>query len=147
MVQKMIVWDISTLGTAMDSFTGSVKLYNLKPSSKVNTQNFKFDTILDLTSGEDYGVELESVSFMGKTFDESVKIINDFISLVYNPNINFTGITINNKQNLSNTFPFIVTPSKQTYEISKKFSALQVLQDVSEYINYRRFFNNIKLNN
>jgi hypothetical protein len=147
MVQKMIVWDISTLGAAMDSFTGSVKLYNLKPSSKVNTQNFKFDTILDLTSGEDYGVELESVSFMAKTLDESVKIINDFISLVYNPNINFTGITINNKQNLSNAFPFVVTPSKQTYEIGKKFSPLTVLQDVSEYINYRRFYNNIKLNN
>jgi hypothetical protein len=147
LVQKMIVWDISTLNTTSDSFTGSIKLYNLKPSSKVNTQNFKFDTILDLTSGEDYGVELESVSFIGKTFVESVKIINDFISLVYNPNITFTGITINNKQNLTNSFPFVVTPSKQTYETGKKFTPSTALPDVLEYINYRRFYNKIKLNN
>lgn len=147
MVQKMIVWDITTLNSSADSFTGSVKLYNLKPSSKVNTQNFKFDTILDLTSGEDYGAELESVSFMGKPFTECVKIINDFISLVYSPNILFTGITVNNIQNLRNAFPFIVTPSKQTYETGKKFSPSTALPDVLEYINYRRFYNNIKLNN
>jgi hypothetical protein len=147
LVQKMIVWDIITLGTSADSFTGSVKLYNLKPSSKVNTQNFKFDTILDLNSGEDYGAELESVSFINKTFIESVKIINDFISKIYNPSILFTGITINNPQNLGGAFPFIVTPSKQTYEVGKKFSPSNLLNEISEYINYRRFYNKINLNN
>jgi hypothetical protein len=120
LVKKMIVWDISTLSSS-SNFTGSVKLYNLKPSPKVNTDNFKFDTILNLTSGEDYGVELESVSFIGKSFQESVKTINDFISKVFNPNVNFTGITLNNPKNLSDQFPFIVTPSKQTYETGKKF--------------------------
>jgi hypothetical protein len=146
LVQKMVVWDISTLNSS-SNFSGSVKLFNLKPSTKVNTQNFKFDTILNLNSGEDFGVELESVSFMGKTFIESVKIINDFISLVYDPNVTFTGITINNQQNLTNTFPLVVTPSKQTYETGKKFSPTNALPDVLEYINYRRFYNNIKLNN
>jgi hypothetical protein len=128
-------------------FTGSIKLYNLKPSAKVNTENFKYDTILNLTSGEDYGAELESVSFMGKSFIESVKIINDFISKIFNPNVTFTGITINNPQNITDQFPFVVTPSKQTYEISKKFSPTNFLGEIMEYINYKRFFDNIKLNN
>ena len=46
--------------------------------TELNTQNFKFDTILNLNSGEDYGVELESVSFSASSLEESVKIINDF---------------------------------------------------------------------
>jgi len=146
LVKKMIVWDISTLNST-SNFTGSVKLYNLKPSAKVNTDNFKFDTILNLTSGEDYGVELESVSFMGKSFQESVKTINDFISKVFDPNVNFTGITINNPKNLSDQFPLIVTPSKQTYETGKKFSPTNVLGEILEYVNYKRFYNHIKLNN
>lgn len=146
LVKKMIVWDISTLSSS-SNFTGSVKLYNLKPSPKVNTDNFKFDTILNLTSGEDYGVELESVSFIGKSFQESVKTINDFISKVFNPNVNFTGITLNNPKNLSDQFPFIVTPSKQTYETGKKFSPTNALGEILEYVNYKRFYNNIKLNN
>ena len=147
LVKKMIVWDISTLGTSADAFTGSVKLYNLKPSTKVNTENFKFDTILNLTSGDDYGVELESVSFMGKSFQESIKIINDFISKIFDPNVTFTGITINSQLNIINQFPFVVTPSKQTYETGKKFSPSNALTDVLEYVNYKRFYNNIKLNN
>jgi len=147
LVKKMIVWDISTLNSSADAFTGSVKLYNLKPSAKINTENFKYDTILNLTSGEDYGVELESVSFMGKTFTDSVKTINDFISKVFDPNVTFTGITINNPQNFGGQFPFVVTPSKQTYEIGKKFAPTSALGEILEYINYKRFFNNIKLNN
>ena len=147
LVKKMIVWDISTLNSSANAFTGSVKLYNLKPSAKVNTDNFKFDTILNLTSGEDYGVELESVSFMGITYQESVKTINDFISKVFDPNVNFTGITINNPKNLSDQFPFIVTPSKQTYETGKKFSPTNALGEILEYVNYKRFYNKVKLNN
>ena len=147
LVKKMIVWDIANLDNTMSIFTGSVKLYNLKGSAKVNTENFKYDTILNLTSGEDYGVELESVSFMGKSFQESIKIINDFISKIFDPNVSFTGITINNPQNISNAFPFVVTPSKQTYDTGKKFTPTNALGDMVEYVNYKRFFNKIKLNN
>jgi hypothetical protein len=147
LVKKMIVWDVVTLGTSADIFTGSVKLYNLKPSAKVNTENFKFDTILNLNSGDDYGVELESVSFIGKSFQESIKTINVFISKIFDPNVTFTGITINSQLNITDQFPFVVTPSKQTYETGKKFSPSNALGDVLEYINYKRFYNNIKLNN
>jgi hypothetical protein len=147
LVQKMIVWDVTNLENLANKFTGSVKLYNLKPSSKVNTQNFKFDTILDLTIGEDYSTELESVSFMAKSLEESIKIINDFISKVYNPTYLYTGITINNPQNLTGTLPLVVTPSKQTYEVGKKFKPSSVIDDIVEYVNYRNFYNKINLNN
>jgi hypothetical protein len=147
LVKKMIVWDIINLDNSTGNFTGSVKLYNLKPSAKVNTDNFKFDTILDLEVGDDHGVEVESVSFMGKSFNESVKVINDFISKVFDPNVNFTGITINNPKNLTDQFPFIVTPSDQTYLTGKKFSPTNELGEILEYINYKKFYNNIKLNN
>jgi hypothetical protein len=146
LVKKMIVWDISTLSST-SNFSGSVKLYNLKPSEKVNTDNFKFDTILNLEIGDDQGVDIESVSFMGKSFQESVKIINDFISKVFNPNVNFTGITINNPKNLSDQFPFVVTPSDQTYLEGNKFDPTNALGEILEYVNYKRFYNNIKLNN
>lgn len=147
LVQKMIVWDVTNLDNAANKFRGSAKLYNLKPSSKVNTQNFKFDTILNLNSGEDYGVELESVSFSTSSLEESVKIINDFISKVYNPTVLYTGITINNPQNLTGTLPLVVTPSKQTYEVGKKFKPSAILEDILEYVNYRSFYNKINLNN
>jgi hypothetical protein len=143
----MIVWDIINLENSANKFTGSAKLYNLKASSKVNTQNFKFDTILDLNSGEDYGVELESVSFSMTSLEESIKIINDFISKVYNPTYLYTGITINNPQNSTGTLPLVVTPSKQTYEVGKKFKPSSVIDDIVEYVNYRSFYNKINLNN
>ena len=130
----------------MNVFNGSVELFNIKPSSKVNTQNFKFDTISNLQVGDDYGVPIEGVSFIQKTSEEVILIINNFISHVFNPNILFTGITINNPTNINNQFPLIVTPSKQTYEMGSKFSALTA-DDIVEYINYRNFFSNIKLNN
>ena len=91
----------------------------------------------------------ESIDFFGKTFDEVIIIINSFISQIFNPNILFTGLTINNPENMSSTniFPFIVTPSKQTYEIGKKFLPDSLVNDVLEYVNYRRFYHAINLNN
>jgi hypothetical protein len=40
-----------------------------------------------------------------------------------------------------------VTPSKQTYEIGKKFLPNSLSVDVLEYVNYRRFYHAINLNN
>jgi len=147
LVQKMIVWDVTNLENLVNKFSGSVKLYNLKPGPKTNTQNFKFDTILDLSIGEDYGTEIESLNFTAEPLEKCVKLINDFISKVYNPSILFTGITINNSQNLGGSLPFVVTPSKQTYEVGKKFKPSTIVDDIAEYVNYRSFYNKINLNN
>ena len=146
-VQKMIVWDITTL-SSQSNFSGSIKLHKILPhSEKVNTKNFNYSTIADLKIGEDYSNEIMSVEFKGKTFDESILIINNFISQIFNPNILFTGLTVNSENvKPSETFPIVITPSKQTYEIGKKFLPNSVVQDVMEYVNYRRFYHAINLN-
>ena len=148
-VKKMVVWDISTLNSTVDSFNGTVKLFSLKPSTKVNTQNFNYSTISELKVGEDYGNEIESISFTAAKFEDAIKLINGFISQIFNPNILYTGVTVSNPENMSptNIFPYVVTPSKQTYEIGKKFLPNSLVNDVLEYVNYRRFYHEINLNN
>jgi hypothetical protein len=146
-VKKMIVWDISTLSST-SNFSGYVKLFNLKPSTKVNTKNFKYPTISELKVGDDYGVPIETVEFMGKPFEECIIIINQFISQIFTPNILFTASTINPVNILpGDVFPLVVTPSQQTYEIGKKFLPDSLVNDVLEYVNYRRFYHAINLNN
>ena len=109
-----------------DSFTGDVGLYNIKASKNVNTVNFSIDSILSLSSGIDYSGPVESIRFIGKTYSETIGIINDFIKAVIN---GFDGYKepINNKQNASpeTTFPLVVTPSKITFETSIKFKSFQ----------------------
>lgn len=146
-VKKMIVWDITTLSST-SNFSGSVKLYNLIPTTKVNTKNFKYSTISELKIGEDYINEVESTNFFGKPFEECIIIINQFISQVFNPNILFTASTIDQVNILpGDVFPLVITPSKQTYEIGKKFLPDSLANDVLEYVNYRRFYHAINLNN
>jgi hypothetical protein len=148
LVKKLIVWDITTLSST-SNFSGSVKLHNILPtSSKINTKNFNYSTIADLKIGEDYNTEIMSVEFKGKTFDESIVIINSFISQVFTPGILFTGLTVVNEGvRPGETYPLVVTPSKQTYEIGKKFLPNSLSVDVLEYVNYRRFYHAINLNN
>lgn len=149
MVKKMIVWDISTLNASQDSYNGTVKLYSLNPSTKVNTKNFKYPTITELKLGEDYNPEIQLISFTAKKFDDAIILINGFISQIFNPNILYTGLTISNPEGMSQTdmFPLVVTPSKQTYDLGTKFLPNSLVQDVLEYVNYRRFYHAINLNN
>ena len=44
----------------VDTFKGSIKLYNTIPSERVNTNNFKIDSILSLSEGTDYGAPIET---------------------------------------------------------------------------------------
>jgi hypothetical protein len=144
MVQKMIVWDITNLDNAQDTFNGVVGLYNVIPSSLVNTANFKSDTIKNLTVGKNYIGPIEELRFSLKTLDESTQLINNFIQGVFQGQINITGFTLNNKNNISpdSSFPFVVTPSKITFEKGNVFSGVTT-QEQKNYIN---FYSKIKLN-
>jgi len=145
-VQSMVVWDIINLDNKHDSFTGSVGLFNVKPNEKTNSSNFKVETISKISNGTDYSGPTESVSFQAKTFDEVVYIINSFIYGVFNSFNLLLDFPINNKLNASpeKTFPFVVTPSKMTYENGVKFKSSPTKDDITEITNYSRFFNNIK---
>ena len=130
-VQKMVVWDIFNIENQQDSFTGSVGLYTVKPSEKTNTKNFKIDTITQLSNGTDYSGPLELIRFTGNTFVDVVTTINEFIVGVFNTSS-------------ETTFPFIVTPSKLTYEKGVKFDSNTNPTDVAELQNYVRFTSAIK---
>lgn len=154
MVKKIIIWDIKNLENVQDVYNGSVGLYNVIPSSKVNTKNFKSDTIRNTTIGTDYTGPLEEISFNQKSFIDSVNIINKFIRGVFNGFIDMPEYTINNQENVSkpSTFPFVVTPSKITYELGNKItqSTSKIvsgpkLKD-SVYENFVNFYSKIKIN-
>lgn len=144
-VQKMVVWDITNLENQQNAFTGSVGLYTVKPNEKTNSTNFKVHTITQLSNGTDYSGPLELVSFRGVTFEDAVNTINDFVVGVFNQ-FKDSKFPVNNKLNAApdKTFPFVVTPSKLTYEKGVKFNSTPSPDDIIEMGNYGRFYAKIK---
>jgi hypothetical protein len=144
-VQKMVVWDIINLENQQDAFTGSVGLYTVKPNEKTNSRNFKVETISKLSIGTDYSGPLELINFTGLPFDDVIKTINDFIVGVFNQ-FKDSKFPVNNKLNASpeKTFPFVVTPSKLTYDMGVKFNSKPSSTEMVELSNYLRFYSKIK---
>ncbi len=143
--KKLIIWDIQNLENEQDTFNGSVGLYNIIPSESVNSKNFKLGTISDLSIGTNYSGPLEELKFSAKKSDDVINLINSFIKGVFVGFIDISGYTINNLSP-ENIFPFIVTPSKLTYETGSKISlSANTLNEVSEYNNYVKFFSKINI--
>jgi hypothetical protein len=148
-VKKMVIWDITNLETSADLFTGSVGLYNVIPSVKTNTSNFKMDTIKNLSIGTDYTGPIEEVKFQGLPFQEALNLINKFNSNVFTGFIDIPDYTVNSQEHVKpqDTFPYIVTPSKLTYTTGNtfKFSA-NISNDINNKLNFKKISNGIKLN-
>ena len=147
-VKKMIIWDVANLENNQNVFNVTVGLYNVTPSESVNTKNFYEDTISKLSFGSDYTGPLEEIKFNATSLEDSCQLINQFISGVFSGEMNLTGFTFNNINNIrQNVFPFIVTPSKQTYLLGTNFR--QTLNDQNQFYeanNYKKFKDKIKLN-
>jgi len=145
-VKKMIISNIFNLENNQDLFTGNVGLYNLIPSEKVNTNNFKISTIKSLTPGTDYSNSLEMIEFKSKPLNECAAIINEFIRGVISGFSDYQ-YPVNNRINAApeNLYPLVVTPSKLTYETGTKFNVLDnpsangAQQDIAEVVNYGKF--------
>jgi hypothetical protein len=156
MVKKIVIWNIENLENTQDVFNGSVGLYNVIPSESVNSKNFKSDSIRNLTVGTNYTGPLEEITFTQKTSIESLNLINKFIYGVFNGFIDMPQYTINNQQNVSKTttFPFIVTPSKITYDLGNKLISNNSVSVAtgnpspidSVYENFVNFYSKIKIN-
>lgn len=125
-VKKLIEWDIlnefkytgyTSTGqiTGETKYDGSVKLFDLLPRTQTKSDVIYPDTPLDAyKSDSEY-----TLIFTGKTFDESLTIINEFIDGVNKGKININGyddFPTENNQNLTNQFPFYFRPSKNTSE-------------------------------
>jgi hypothetical protein len=151
MVKKIIIWDIDNLENSQNVFNGSIGLYNVIPSPEVNTKNFKSDTISKITIGTNYTGPLEEIRFNSKSFEESITIFNKFINGVFSGFIDIPDYVINNQQNVSKntTFPFIVTPSKLTYDRgNQSFTQTPISESTENFIykNFVNFSSRIKIN-
>jgi hypothetical protein len=148
-VNKMIIWDIDNLENGQDSFNGSVGLYTVTQSEKTNSKNFQADTILSLSIGTDYSGPLEEIKFTAKTFEESSNLINKFIKGIFDGSLsNIPDYAVRNANNFNSNkkFPFVVTPSKLTYERGVNFKTISLVNQVKESVNYSKFYGKIKLN-
>lgn len=144
--KKMIIWDVSNLENSQDVFNVSVGLYNVTPSESVNSKNFNEDTISKLSFGSDYSGPLEEIKFNTTSLEDSCLLINQFISGVFKGEMGLTGFTFNNPNNITqNVFPFIVTPSKQTYLRGVNVVNVGNPNEFEETRNYKKFKDKIKL--
>lgn len=146
-ISKMIIWDISNLDNQKDKFNGSVGLYNVLPSSATTTTNITPSSISNLSIGTNFTGPLEEIKFNANSLENVVYLINKFIEGLFNGFLEISGYTVNNQQNFSNNFPFIVTPSKLTYETGIKFTSASTIGQVVEFSNYQNFYGQITLLN
>ena len=143
--KKLIIWDIQNLENNQDTFNGSIGLYNIIPSESVNSKNFKLGTISNLSIGTNYSGPLEELKFSAKKSTDIINIINSFIKGVFVGYVDISGYTINTLSP-ENTFPFIVTPSKLTYETGNKLNLSgNTIDEITEYNNYVNFYKSINI--
>ncbi len=141
-IKKMVIWTIINLENEQDSFTGQIALYDVI-NSQITTSNADKQTITKYNEGVDYKIINETLAvFTGISFSETTNFINFYIEGVLKNKINFPGILT---YDVTDQFPFVVTPSKVTYLKGNKFSLADINVDTKELINYTRFSNEISL--
>jgi len=126
LVKKLIEWEVTnqvtitgnTSGggvTGSTFYNGNISLYSLLPKDQTKTTEIYMDTPLDqYKSGPEYTLE-----FTGKTLDEGVKIINQFINGLNQGKINIQGydqFPFDNDLKISNQFPFYFRPTKNNID-------------------------------
>lgn len=127
LVKFLVEWDItdqlnitgSTIGggiTGTTAYNGNIKLFQVPTKDKVKTSEINMNTPLD----NFLGIPQYILGFTGKTLDESVKIINQFIGGVNKGKINVDGYGQypfdGPSSELKDQFPFYFRPSKNTIE-------------------------------
>ena len=148
LINTVVEWHINNLDNDVtpNMFTGYVKLYKWNESStEFNTSNFDSETITKITIGTDIRETSAKIEFTGNTFEDTIYIINTFIRGVFDEFLTFSGYTSQEQQVFKNPFPFVVTPSKLTYEVGNKFNAANSLTDAIEIRNYSKFLGAISL--
>lgn len=122
LIKKLVEWEVTeqvvitgyTSGggiTGSTFYNGKIDIYSLLPKPETKTDKVFMDTPMDsFKSGSEYTLE-----FTGKTLDEGVKIINQFIYGVNQGKVNVEGYEqypFENDSKLNNQFPFYFRPTK-----------------------------------
>jgi hypothetical protein len=86
---------------------------------------------------------------VNKTFDEVIFIFNQFIDSVFQGEVKLQNYTVNSPNNFSDPsrFPFVVIPSKITYQTAFRFSTPNNDNEIIEQNNFGKFYANIKVKN
>ena len=142
-VKNLVEWEITNLSTTGTTFDGSIKLYSLIPVPE--TLSNKIFLTSDLDSYK--GTTLYELNFTGKTSEQSLTIINDFIKGVNIGKINIDGYLSYPSQDgakLENQFPFVFTPTKSNTEIYLNAS-IDTPSGLIEFNNIVNFYSKTKL--
>ena len=142
-VKNLVEWEITNLSTTGTTFDGSIKLYSLIPVPE--TLSNKIFLTSDLDSYK--GTTLYELNFTGKTSEQSLTIINDFIKGVNIGKINIDGYLSYPSQDgakLENQFPFVFTPTKSNTEIFLNAS-IDTPSGLIEFNNIVNFYSKTKL--
>jgi hypothetical protein len=137
-VKNVVEWEIINLTGNTQLYDGNIYLYKLKYAPQTLSDKIFLST--DLT--DYYTNKLYELNFTGKTFDESVTIINQFIQGVNQGKINVSGYTFYPSlegQNLEGQFPFIYRPTQNNFKILNLTGGTEVDQLI-------KFYNKVKLN-
>jgi hypothetical protein len=130
-IKKLVEWEVQNLENQQNAFTGSIRLYSLKPVNKTLSDNIDYDSNLEDVKFLEY-----YQNFIGFSFERTIKLINDFIIGVNNGQLP-------NGPIVENQFPFIYRPN---------ITARKILRDISTtanavvFTNASRIANSITLN-
>ncbi len=134
-IQYLVEWNIFNPSTTMDSYTGNIVLYQVKPDASTNTVNFDMSSnISNFTSAPIY-----TIPFQSAKFENVIKLVKQFISGVSDGIINiipYPSFKIN-----TGPFPFAVRPNKNSY----KYTLDDDPTTLNEKNTIYRFINEIKL--
>jgi hypothetical protein len=116
-------------------------------TTSATTDNFKLGSISTLTSGTDYGNEIEGIRFSNKTIEEVIYTFNTFIDSVFDGTVLYNDSVVNSRSNFQDAdrFPFAVSPSKITYQEGLTLSEHVDPSDVQESVNYFKLQKGIKV--
>jgi hypothetical protein len=148
--KKILIWNVDNLENNSDQFNGSIGIYNVIPSSPlINTENFRLGSIKNLTIGTDYQGPIEEFKFKNASINFIQSLTNQVSQSLLTGNVQISGYTINSTENFKpeNVFPFVVTPSKITYETGGEFTGATenpVRRDSRKH--YNQIYNGIKIN-
>ena len=117
LVKKLVEWEITNQSFVgnIAFYNGNVRLFSLLPKDQTKTSVINMNTPLDsLKSSSEY-----SLYFTGKTKEESLSIINQFITGVNKGKITIDGypqFPYQTDTKISNQFPFYFRPTKNNID-------------------------------